>query len=594
MEESTQQCEQGIVVWEVLYDQDEVEMKPTQNDQFILQGRLSNPIAFAASVGPDIMYYHQAMKEPDHEQFRRSILKEIQDHETNQHWEVIPKQDMPPNTKLLDMVWAMWRKRRIDTRQVYKWKACLNVHGGQQEHGVNFWETYVPVVSWQTLRLFFIHLILKGWHSKQMDFVLAYPHAPAEVPLYMHFPKGYKFKDRISEDTHVLKLTKNTYGQKQAGRVWNKYLDEGLGEIGFKPSKMDSCLYFRGRIALLVYIDDCIMFSPNLAELDKVVTEVRTSSKKFRVEDLGNVKDFLGIQVTTRNDKTITLNQPQLIDSILKDMKFQNNMKEQDTPALSLVILQKDTQGKPFNNDFHYRRVISKLKVLEKSTRPNISYVAHQCARFCEHLKQSHGEAVRHLCRYLKATRDKGIICNPANDNSYECWVDTDFAGGFDGKIVGTDPTTSKSCSGWAITYAGCPVTWASKIQTLTALSTTEAEYIALSTTCQELIPMLELTKEMCSYHIKSHLAIPKIHCKVFEDNSGALEMARTPKLRPCTKHINNAYHHFHEYTQPSADSTKPTIEIVPVSTDEQLGDMLTKPLPSPAFIKFHKTLLGW
>ena len=308
------------------------------------------------------------MKEPDHEQFRRSVLKEIQDHEMNQHWEVTPKQDMPPNTKLLDMVWAMWRKRRIDTRQVYKWKARLNVHGGQQEHGVNFWETYMPVVSSQTLRLFFICSILKGWHSKQMDFVLAYPHALAEVLLYMRFPKGYEFKDGISEDTHIFKLTKNIFGQKQAGRVWNKYLDEGLGKISFKPSKMDLCLYFRGHIALLVYIDNCIMFSPNLAELDKVVKEMRTSSKKLRVEDLRNIKDFLGIHVTTRNDKTITLNQPQLIDSILKDMKSQNNTKEKDTPALSSVILQKDTQGKPFNNDFHYQRVIGKLNFLEKST----------------------------------------------------------------------------------------------------------------------------------------------------------------------------------------------------------------------------------
>ena len=233
-------------------------------------------------------------------------------------------------------------------------EAHLNIHGGKQEHGVNFWETYAPVVSWQTLRLFFIHLILKGWHSKQMDFVLAYPHAPAEVPLYMRFPKGYEFKDGISEDTQVLKLTKNIYGQKQAGRVWNKYLDERLGEISFKPSKMDPCLYFRGCIALLVYIDDCIIFGPDVAELDKVVKEMRTSSKKFRVEDLRNVKDFLGIQVTRGKDKTITLNQPQLIDSILKDMKFQSNTKEKDTPALSSVILQKDTQGKPFNNDFHY------------------------------------------------------------------------------------------------------------------------------------------------------------------------------------------------------------------------------------------------
>ena len=268
--------------------------------------------------------------------------------------------------------------------------------------------------------------------------------------------------------------------------------------------------------------------------------------------------------------------------------------ENKDTPALSSVILQKDTQGKPLNNDFHYRSVIGKLNFLEKSTRPDISYAVHQCARFCKHLKQSHGDAIRHLCRYLKATRDKNIICNPANNKSYECWVDTDFAGGFDPKIAGTDPTTSKSCSGWAIAYAGCPVTWASKLKTLTALPTREAKYFALSTACRELIPMMELTKEIRSYIIKSHPAMPKIHCKVFEDNSGALEMVHTPKLRLRMKHINNAYHHFCEYTQPSSDGAQPTIEIVPVSTDEQLGDILTKPVPAPAFITLCMTLLGW
>ena len=121
------------------------------------------------------------------------------------------------------------------------------------------------------------------------------------------------------------------------------------------------------------------------------------------------------------------------------------------------------------------------------------------------------------------------------------------------------------------------------------ALSTTEAEYIALSTVCRELIPMLELMKEMHSYDIQSHPTRLKIHCKVFEDNSGALKMACTPKLRPHMKHINNAYHHFCKYTQPSSKGAKPIIEIVAISTAEQLGDMLTKPLPAPAFTKLRK-----
>ena len=180
-------------------------------------------------------------------------------------------------------------------RKIYKWKTQLNVHGGQQEYGVNYWDTYMPVMNWQTLGLFFIHSIIEGWYSKQMDFVLACPHEPAEVPLYMNFPKGYMFKKRIIKKMHVLKLIKNLYGQKQVGRLWNKYLDEGLSEIGFVPSKLDPCLYYMGKVSLLVYIYDCVMFSPTEKELKKVMEEMRNSSRKFRVEDLGDIKYFLGI-----------------------------------------------------------------------------------------------------------------------------------------------------------------------------------------------------------------------------------------------------------------------------------------------------------
>ena len=167
---------------------------------------------------------------------------------------------------------------------------------------------------------------MKEWYSKQMDFILAYPHAPMEVPPYMNFPKGYKFKEGITMKTHVLKLIKNLYGQKQAGRVWNKYLHEGLSEIGFVPSKLEPCLYYREKVTLLVYIDDCIMFSPTEKELGKVVEEMRNSSKKFRVEDLRDVKVFLGIQVIKHKDGSIELTQPQLIESILKDLNFQASM----------------------------------------------------------------------------------------------------------------------------------------------------------------------------------------------------------------------------------------------------------------------------
>ena len=118
----------------------------------------------------------------------------------------------PQGTKLIDMVWSMRCKRQIKTQVVYKWKARLNVHGGQHEHGVHYWDTYAPVVTWQTVWFFLILSILLGWHSRQLDFVMAYPQAPAEMPLYMWLLQGYKHNG-MTRKTHALKLLRNEYGQ---------------------------------------------------------------------------------------------------------------------------------------------------------------------------------------------------------------------------------------------------------------------------------------------------------------------------------------------------------------------------------------------
>ena len=89
--------------------------------------------------------------------------KELQDHIARKHWEVVPRGEVPKGMRVLDMVWAMRRKRQIDTHKVYKWKAWLNVHGGQQQQGINYWETYAPVIMWQTIHFFFVLAIIRGW-----------------------------------------------------------------------------------------------------------------------------------------------------------------------------------------------------------------------------------------------------------------------------------------------------------------------------------------------------------------------------------------------------------------------------------------------
>lgn len=101
------------------------------------------------------------------------------------------------------------------------------------------------------------------------------------------------------------------------------------------------------------------------------------------------------------------------------------------------------------------------------------------------------------------------------------------------------DPSTAKSCTRYVILFADCPIIWSSKLQTQIALSTTKAEYIALSQFLRDTIPLMQLLQEFKDKGFSTVSVIPKVHCKAFEDNSGTLELAKVPKLRPRTKHIN-------------------------------------------------------
>ena len=150
------------------------------------------------------------------------------------------------------------------------------------------------------------------------------------------------------------------------------------------------------------------------------------------------------------------------------------------------------------------------------------------------------------------------------------------------------DVSTAKSRTGYTILYCGCPLTWSSKLQTQIALSTTEAEYMALSTALREVIPLIQLVKEMGEHGFGTYATVPMIYCKAFEDNSGALEMSRTHKLRPRTKHINVIYHHFRSYVRNGL------IKIFPIDTEDQVADIFTKPLPKDLFLKHRRKLLGW
>jgi hypothetical protein len=370
--------------------------------------------------------------------------------------------------------------------------------------------------------------------------------------------------------------------------VWYDHLKTGLQKIGFKPSAVDECVFTRGSTIFMCYVDDGIFADPDDSKIDEAIEDLRKI--QFDIENRGNIQDYLGIHVEYLPGNRIKLSQPHLIDQIIEQVGMKDSKKTKKTPAPT-SILHRFLNEESFDERFHYRSVVGKLNFLEKGTRPDIAYTTHQCARFSIDTKKSHGEAIKYLCKYLIGTRDKGIILNPDTEQSLKVFVDADFCGSYQRMTAMDDVSTAKSRTGYIIQYCNCPIIWISKLQTLVTLSTTEAEYVALSHSLRDTFPIMNLLKEFKErgFNIIGN-GQAKIMCRVFEDNSGALELANVPKMRPRTKHINLVYHHFRSRVK-TRSNPNGDVTIEYVETENQLADILTKPLAAPQFESLRKRI---
>ena len=146
--------------------------------------------AQAATSDPDTMYFHQAMRQPDAQDFLKAVTQEFEDLLNKGVLKFIEATRVPEGVTLFPAVWAMKRKRRVKTREIYKWKARLNLDGSKQVAGVHYDQTYAPVASWESIRLLLAMTLRNKWKTRQLDYVLAFPQAPVERELYMQIPKG--------------------------------------------------------------------------------------------------------------------------------------------------------------------------------------------------------------------------------------------------------------------------------------------------------------------------------------------------------------------------------------------------------------------
>ena len=527
-----------------------------------------------------------ALQQPDRDKFIHAMARELEQHTELKHWKIIHKSQVPRNAKPIPMVWTL-RRKRDPAGEILKWKAPLCAGGHRQVFGDTYWTTFAPVVSWTTVRCVFILALLLGWHMRSIDFVMAYTQADVKTDIFMQLPSGTTFQG-VNPNKHLLKLQKNLYGLKDGQVTWHEHIKTGLLSRGFRQSKVDPCLFIKGTVFLVLYVDDAALFSPNSTAINH---EIMSLKQSFDLTDEGDLQDYLGTRLTKHLDGRIELQQKKTIDNCLELLGMgptSKNVKTHDTLAESLKILHADENGANRKHAWNYRAVVGCLNYLQAMTRPDLAYSVHQCACFCNNPKLLHEQGLKRICRYLYRTQNQGLVFQPQLTDGFKCYVDTDWAGNWL-KSRPNDKMGALSRTGYLITYANCPIMWGSKMQSLVALSTTEAELIALSTGLWEVIHLQNLLLELRGCNFPIPFTKPQVVSRTFGDNAACIEVAQSDhKIRPRTKHISVRLFHFRDHVE------KGLIQIEHVPSKYQLADIFTKPLPRDQYMRLCDQIMGW
>ena len=217
-----------------------------------------HPLSYQAKKAEnDTFTFKEAMQEDDREEFIRAMLKEIEDHQERKYWKAVDRSTIG-NAKVIQAIWSFKRKRRPDGTLI-KHKARLCAHGGMQTHGINFWDTYAPVVNWMSIRTLLILSTIHKHHTRSIDFTLAFPQAETDVTIYMEIPLGCSVPEG---GDYVCLLLKNLYGLKQAAKTWFEYLrdslvlEESAGGYGLKQSQIDPCIFYKEGLTLITWVDE--------------------------------------------------------------------------------------------------------------------------------------------------------------------------------------------------------------------------------------------------------------------------------------------------------------------------------------------------
>jgi hypothetical protein len=548
--------------------------EPYSEDSFdqILYALISSSL-----VDDDNPTYEQAMNGPDKDRFIKAVEKEYKSLlDNNVFSEPI---DLPNGFKTLDTKMVLKRKEAEFKDQIQKCKARLCARGFKQIEGIDYFQTFSPVASLDSFRIFLTIMATIDYEIDCVDVITAFLLAKLQEEIYIEIPDGYPNKDRYKGK--VLRLLKTLYGLKQAPMEWNSTIDKYLQTIGFKSTQSDSCIYigrFMGEVCyILLYVDDMLIATPNRKIMQPLKDAIH---EKFPIEDKGPVTFFLNMHLhRDRKLRTLTIHQEPKIEKLLSDPRLTADetklvAKVSKIPAHPDNLLSADqspeneSDQKAFNRT-QYQSFVGLLLYIAITARPDIATAVSSVGRFSHNPGVAHWNAVLHILRYLKGTVHLRLQLGGAKKYpELSAMVDSDWAG----------DKSRRSRSGFIIFLNGVPVIWSSKLQKCIALSSTEAEYIAVTAAARMTIWARQILEEL---GFKQNGPT-----EISEDNKACIDIAVSSKSHPSVKHIDVRHHFIRERIQDIKD-----IKLAKVGTDAMVADLLTKQLLYPIFKKHRDSL---
>ncbi|KAJ0519517.1 putative RNA-directed DNA polymerase [Helianthus annuus] len=459
--------------------------------------------------------------------------------------------DLPQGRKPIGCKWV-YRVKYKSNGEVERFKARLVAKGFNQREGLDFGETFSPVVKMVTVRVIISLAVFYGWPLYQLDVDNAFLHGTITEDVYMKLPQGYYSKN----ETKVCKLVKSLYGLKQAPRKWNERLTDVLIANGYVQSKCDHSLFILSKlhttVFLLVYVDDVVVTGNSEEEIQRIKQVLHET---FRIKDLGILKYFLGIEVLY-NDNSVCLNQRKYCLELLNDFGYLG-CKPVNVPIEQnyLISSKLEKNQQDLKNITGFQKLIGKLIYLSL-TRPDISYTVQFLSQFMHKPKEVHLSLALRLLRYLKKSPGKGLSFKKSDDLILYGFADSDWA-----KCL----STRKSVTGFCIFLGQCLVSWKSKKQSTVSRSTAEAEYRSMCSATCELIWLKNLLFEL---NVDCKLPM-QLSC----DSQAALSIAANPVFHERTKHFELDLHFLREKVGNGV------INPIKVDSESQLADIFTKGL---------------